>query len=253
MPALVYTYLNLKQFKLYFGVMLTALILTYNLTCYLVFLGIFTFATFHFLYIFITVPIAYYLFFNVLPTFSTNFNLRFNDTFSTLSGANDIFSSRLQVNSTTLSLLSNFEVAKFTLSQNPLTGGGIGGHEEMYFRRFGNTSFSSNYYYGLNAKAAHSLSIRILSELGLIGSALYIYVLVKNLVFSRDTAQYAISIGCLSHFLCKSFKLGGYIDYGTPFFFTILILNARAFRRLYPQKLVSADRKNSTVPVHQAS
>jgi hypothetical protein len=253
MPALVYTYINIKKFKMYFFVMLTALILTYNLTCYLVFLGIFTFASFHPLYVLITVPFAYYLFFNVLPTFSTNFSTRFNDTYSTLSGEKNILSSTLQVNGTTLSLFSNFEVAKYSLAQSPLLGSGLGGHEEMYYRRFAGSAFESNVFYGVNAKSAHSLSIRILSELGLVGSALYVYVLVKNMVMSRQGMYYAISLSCISHFLCKSFKLGGYIDYGTPFFFTILILNARSYLALHPQNNARAKKKKSPVPVHQAS
>lgn len=127
MPALVYTYLNIKQFKLYFLTMLTALFLTFNLTCYLVFLAIFTFASFHPLYVLVTVPIAYYLLFNILPSFSKNFSVRFTDTLSTLTGEKNVLSSRIQVNGTTLSFYSNFEVAKYSLSQSPLTGAGLGG------------------------------------------------------------------------------------------------------------------------------
>jgi hypothetical protein len=252
MPALVYTFLNFKRFKLYFFVMLGALLLTYNLTCYIVFLGILTFASFHPIYVMMTVPLAYYVFFNVLPSFSQNFAIRFSDTYSSLSGSKDILSSNLQVNGTTLSFFSNFDVAKYTLSNSPLTGSGLGGHEEMYARHFANSSFTANYYYGLNAKSAHSLGIRILSEFGLIGAGMYVYFLVKNLIFSKG-AYYAIGLSCVSHFLCKLFKLGGYIDYGTPFFFTIMILNARAYRAFNPQKSIRAKRQNGPFPVHQAS
>lgn len=253
LPALVYTFFNQRRYKMHFFVMLFALILTYNLTAYLVFLAIFTFVTVHPLYVLVTVPVGYYIFFNILPDFSRNFNIRFSDTLATLSGEKDILTSSIEVNATTLSFYSNYEVAKYTLTYNPLSGGGIGGHEEMYYRHFENTSFVSNYYYGLNAKGAHSLSIRVLSELGIVGSILYIYLLLKNLILFKKGVHYTIAIACVSHFLCKFFKLGGYIDYGTPFFFTILILNARSFRALQPQKLKRARRSNHPVPVQPAS
>ena len=247
MPALTYSFLNFKRFKVYFFVMLTALLLTYNLTCYIVFLGILTFASFHPIYILVAVPIAYYLFFYILPNFSENFAIRFNDTYSSLSDKKEILGSNLQVNGTTLSFYSNLEVAKYTLGKNPLTGSGLGGHEEMYARHFENTSFRYNYYYALNAKSAHSLGIRILSEFGIVGSVLYIYFLVKNIIVSKG-AYYAIALSCVSHFLCKFFKLGGYIDYGTPFFFTIMVLNARAYQSSLHQPFLYAKPEKSAVP-----
>jgi hypothetical protein len=253
LPALVYCFLNIKRFKLYFTVMLAALILTFNLTAYFVFLTIFFIVSVHPLYLLVTVPLAYYMFFYMLPNFSKDFSDRFYETYDTFSGKKSILTARLDVNSTTLSFYSNFEVAKFTLEKSPLLGSGLGGHEEMYYRRFANSAFQANYYYELNAKSAHSLSVRILSELGLVGSVLYLYTLVKSVLFARRGIYYAISLGCLSHFLCKFFKLGGYIDYGTPFFFTILILNAGASFASQTQKSAARKPRNSIVPVQPAS
>jgi hypothetical protein len=254
MPALVYTYINIKDYFISFMIMLAALLLTFNLTCYIVFLGVFTFATFNPIYVLITVPLAYYLSFYVLPNFSSNFYHRFYDTYSTISGERNVFGAETYINTTTLSLYSNFEVAQYTLAKNPFTGSGLGGHEEMYFRRFDNTAFKYNFNYGVNAKSAHSLSIRILSELGLVGSAMYLYLLIKSLWTIRKGAYYAISLACISHFICKTFKLGGYIDYGTPFFFTVLVLNARAFRisNLLKSKRESPT-ENSRVSLQQAT
>jgi hypothetical protein len=253
MPALVYTYLNIKEYFISFLIMLAALLLTFNLTCYIVFLAVFTFATFNPIYVLITVPLAYYLSFYVLPNFSANFYHRFNDTYSTLSGQKDVFGSTTYINTTTLSFYSNFEAAKYSLSKNPLIGSGLGGHEEMYYRRFANTAFQYNFDYGVNAKSGHSLSIRILSELGLVGFILYLYMIIKNLIFVRKGLYYAISLSCVSHFLCKTFKLGGYIDYGTPFFFTILVLNARAFFAVYPKHGTDRQPRRSPLPVHKTN
>jgi hypothetical protein len=253
LPAVVYCFLNLKRYKRYFIVMATTLILTFNLTAYFVFLTIFFIVSVHPLYLLVTVPLAYYMFFYMLPNFSKDFSDRFYETYDTFLGKKSILNARLDVNSTTLSFYSNFDVAQFTLGQSPLLGSGLGGHEEMYYRRFANTAFQANYYYGLNAKAAHSLSIRILSELGLVGAVLYVYTLVKSVLLARRGIYYAISLSCISHFLCKFFKLGGYIDYGTPFFFTILILNARASFASQTQKSASRKPENNIVPVQPAS
>jgi hypothetical protein len=253
MPALIYTYVKFRDYMFHFFVMLAALILTFNLTCYLVFVSLFTFATFHPLYVLITVPIGYYLLFSFLPNFSKNFSSRFNDTYTTMTTGRDIYGMYTYINTTTLSLFSNFEVAKYTLSKNFLTGSGLGGHEQMYYRRFSGTAFQYNINYAINAKSAHSLSIRILSELGIVGSILYVYMIVKNLLFIRKGLYYAISLACISHFLCKTFKLGGYIDYGTPFFFTILVLNARAFMAANPKTTERGATKNRSIPVHEAS
>jgi O-antigen ligase len=127
-------------------------------------------------------------------------------------------------------VFSNLDVAFYTIKQSLLTGSGLGGHEEMYYRRFEYDSFRYNYYYGLNAKSAHSLSIRILSEFGILGFGLYLFTLIKNVMFFKSKVPKAIALACLSHFLCKTLKLGGYIDYGTPFFLCMLILNARYFQ-----------------------
>lgn len=253
MPALVYTYINLKKYLVSFIIMLVALLLTFNLTCYIVFLAIFTFATFHPLYVLITVPVAYYLFFSVLPTFSKNFSHRFQDTYSTITGEREVLGVNTYINTTTLSLYSNLEVAKYSVSKNPITGSGLGGHEVMYFRRFEGTAFQYNFNYGVNAKSAHSLSIRILSELGLVGSILYLFMIVKNLVVVRKGLYYAISLSCISHFLCKTFKLGGYIDYGTPFFFTVMMLNARAFVAAESKKPESERTQSHSISLQQTS
>jgi O-antigen ligase len=122
-------------------------------------------------------------------------------------------------------MYSNLIVAQENVKNNPLTGSGLGGNEETYYRLYSNSPFRLNYYYGLNAKSAHSLTIRIISELGILGFLLYLFTLIKNLFLMDRGVFRAISLACLSHFLCKTFKLGGIIDYGTPFFFAMLIIN----------------------------
>lgn len=229
-PALVFTFFHFQEYKKQFFVMLIALTLTYNLTGYLAFMVVISFAFVNPIYIVVSLPVLYYLIFHVLPNFNENFYKRISDTMEVFSGNTSVLNTRVSVNGTTMSLYSNLMVAENNVKENFLTGSGLGGHEETYFRFYRNTMFRLNYYYGLNAKSGHSLTIRILSEFGLLGFVLYVVTLFRSLVFLDKGLFRSISFACFSHFLCKSFKLGGYIDYGTPFFFAMLLINFKEFR-----------------------
>lgn len=229
-PALVFTFFHLQEYKKQFFVMLIALILTYNLTGYLAFMLVIGFAYVNPIYIVVSLPVLYYLIFHVLPNFNENFNQRISETLEVFSGNTSVLNTRVSANGTTISLYSNLMVAEENVKKNFLTGSGVGGHEETYYRFYRNSMFRLNYYYGLNAKSGHSLTIRILSEFGLLGFVLYIVTLIRSLIFLDKGIFRSISFACFSHFVCKSFKLGGYIDYGTPFFFAMLLINFKEYR-----------------------
>lgn len=230
MPALIFTFFHMKEYKKYFTVMMLALVLTFNLTGWLVFLLVISFAYINPIYYLFSLPVVYYLVFYVFPNFNENFNKRIVDTLAVFRGNISILSNSVNANGTTISLYSNLMVAEENIKDNFLTGAGLGGHEETYFRFYKNSIFSLNYYYGLNAKSAHSLTIRVLSEFGLLGFILYVTALVRRLIFMDNGVYRSISFACFSHFLCKTFKLGAFIDYGTPFFFAMLFINFRQFK-----------------------
>jgi len=229
-PALVYCFFYFKEYKNYFFVMLTALILTFNLTGYLVFTLILCLVYVSPVYFIISIPVLYYLIFEVFVDINENFNRRILETLAVFKGNINVLNSTLDANGTTVSMYSNLMVAQENIKNNPLTGSGLGGNEETYYRLYRNTPFRFNYYYHLNAKSAHSLTIRVISELGLIGIFLYVFTIIRNLFLFDKGMFRAISLACLSHFLCKTFKLGGIIDYGTPFFFAMLIINGIQYR-----------------------
>lgn len=125
-------------------------------------------------------------------------------------------------NLTSFSFASNLQVALTNLQKTIGFGIGLGGHETMYNRFIGQTS-SFIWEEGINAASAHSLSIRIISELGIIGVSLFIFLIIK--VLKMPHSEYKIiALASLSHFIVKSIKLGGYFDYGTMFFFTLIIV-----------------------------
>ena len=112
-------------------------------------------------------------------------------------------------------------------------GSGLGGHESIYFLFFEGKPFESSRFFGLNYNSAHSLTIRILSEAGLLGIFAYMAFLVKTYIKSNSgelLVFHSISISCIGHFFSKSLKLGAYIDYGTPFFLVVLLVNFYLYR-----------------------
>lgn len=112
------------------------------------------------------------------------------------------------------------------MKSNFLTGVSLGNHETLYNEYFSKNSFSNySYQIGLNSKSAHSLSIRILCELGLLGFLGYIVSLYKLTLFRRPLVDSGISLACLSHFVGKTMKLGGYFDMGTIFFVIVMLVS----------------------------
>lgn len=218
MPAVVYCLINIKRLRIEFFILLFTLIFTFNLTAYAVF-GLMVVIIFRKVYyLIIALPIITAL---GVYIYNVDLSIKFRiDESVRLLITQDI----KNTHGTPLSLYSNLQVAFHTVKLNPLLGSGLGGHEEMYYRYFENHPFSNlDYLFGLNAKSAHSLSIRILSELGVLGLLLFLYNISKAFFIKTNTKYYAIALASLSHFLCKTLKLGNYFDLGTPFFFLMIV------------------------------
>jgi hypothetical protein len=73
-----------------------------------------------------------------------------------------------------LALLANAEVVKHVLNQSPLFGVGLGGHPQAYAEY--QPDWASKYWgsTGMNAQDAGALLLRLLSESGLIGEAIFL-------------------------------------------------------------------------------
>lgn len=220
MPAAIYAIINFKEHKLKSIIISAAVFCTFSSTaliCYAIFIPL-IFRKFK--YVFISLPVLYVFVQNVLLE-SESFMFRFDSISNYLKYGT--FDKVLA--GTSISFLTNIEVAVSSIKRSPLIGVGLGGHEEQYFHYFRGNAFESHYLFGLNAPSAHNLLIRIISEHGLIGLVFFVVTLSKSLLLKASGYNRAISIACFSHFVCKSLKLGGYFDYGTPFFVMMLLFN----------------------------
>ena len=227
MPAAIYGIIQFRENKLKSIVVNASVIFTFTSTAIISYTIMIAMLFQGFFYLLLIVPVLYFIF----TTYLVNIEfLQYR-----LTGFLDYFEhqnvAKIQ-SATSLSFLSNAEVAISSVNANPLFGVGLGGHEAQYFRHFKGTSFSRHYIFGINAPSGHNLLIRIISETGLIGTFLYLSNLIKGLLFTSTGIHRIIAISCFSHFISRALKLGGFIDYGTPFFVMIMFFNYIDYKSL---------------------
>jgi hypothetical protein len=217
LPAVLYLYLK-KEFTWKFWVLFITVLFTFKLTALLSIIVFFIIVNLrqYWKFLIITIPIVYagIYFVNTIPEFSD----RVNAAFVYVEGGNlqDVR------NMTTFSFFSNFDVATNNFINTYGLGVGLGGHETTYLRNF-DFHLVRDSWYGLNYKSAHALTIRIISELGILGFFIFFMLFYKSLKI-KDTGYKAVALSSLGHFIAKSFKLGSYFDYGTIFFLVMIIV-----------------------------
>ena len=226
LPACVYSFMRFKYDKWRSIIILLAAFGTFSSTTYVVMMLSLVFIYLNPLYLIFILPLLYYLYNFVFLDFE-KFSVRVDAMSAYFEGT----SMDKITNATSISFISNLEAAQYTVKNSPLIGSGLGGHEEMYQRYLQFSPFRYHYLYGINAPSAHSQLIRILSEWGIAGTAFYFFFLVKMLILKSDGYYRMVSIACLSHFMCKFLKLGGYFDYGTPFFAMLFFFNYMNYKK----------------------
>lgn len=217
LPSVLYLYLK-KEFSWKFWLILATILLTLKLTALLSIGAFFIIINLQKKWKFLLIGMlvltmgAYII--ESVPEFADRFN-----TALVYFKSGDIQDVQ---NMTTFSFISNLQIATQNFVNTYGFGVGLGGHETTYLRNF-NVPIFSEHWYGLNYKAAHSLTIRIISELGILGIFVFFMMFYKSLKI-KDAAFRAVTLASLGHFIAKSFKLGSYFDYGTIFFLAMIIV-----------------------------
>jgi hypothetical protein len=248
LPGLTYGILNLKKYKFSTLVFFINLIFTFSFAGYLSF-AITLFVIFiikknkskNLIYSFflIVIPILTFIVFenNTYNYFKKN-NVGFlssilkNDLHFKILLSNDRYNNEIK-DLGLYSVTSNLIPAINMLTINPL-GSGMGGHEEAYYNyvqqyqlygSFNDYQANKLKRYGYNSKSAHSLSIRLLSEFGIV--FLITILIILKIFFSNfnkfSNDQINIIIACLSYIIFRCIKLGGYFDYGIYFFIVAIL------------------------------
>jgi hypothetical protein len=162
-------------------------------------------------------------------TVSSNFRVRVDDTIAAattfdMTGAN--FSS--------YSLVSNAVVTGHVLQESPIIGNGLGSHlishDRFLYDIRGLDFFIDMNFEKANAPEGGSLTLRVLSEFGILG---YLGVLAFLIHFhvGGSGRRAAMSNALLTCFFLKLIRNGNYYPPEQFFFIFIYILNYRAFKR----------------------
>lgn len=231
MPAVIMTNLQYKRYRIKAVVLLLALVGTFSLTAIAVLvvtIGI-TKLTWKGIFVIPFLAIIFFYAVNNNPLLERRVTNFWDVVITGKIDYSDL--NYQQTHPTVLAWVSNLDVAIYSVSRNPIFGCGIGNHKYMYDLKYKGTDFVNHYYYGFGNAGAHCLSIRILSEMGLGSFFLYLFFLFKTYIRRKQSWYFhAISIGCISHFLCKSLKMASWVDYGTMMFVFLLYFNYKAFR-----------------------
>jgi hypothetical protein len=162
-----------------------------------------------------------------------NVRTRVDDTFLALSNQ-DVSGTNLS----TYALISNLFVTEKVLHESPLLGNGLGSHPVSHERFFadipGVQFFVESGLADYNAPDASSMTLRVLSELGLVGFFGMLVFLIHFHVGGKGPDA-AISNALLVCFFLKLVRFGLYFPPELLLFVFIYMLNHRASKRLVSQ------------------
>lgn len=131
--------------------------------------------------------VGFIAFFNNLQKQWNEFSIKFNQTLNAFSSNSTRKEDINDLNTSSFALYSNFVIAKASFAENPLTGSGLGTHENNYKKHF-SKYFDNDFIirYGIfNTADANSLFVRLMSETGLMGLSMFFLFMLKNFVWKR--------------------------------------------------------------------
>jgi hypothetical protein len=161
---------------------------------------------------------------------SPDVRLRTDDTFGALAN-NDVSGTNLS----TFALLSNMFVTERVLAVHPILGNGLGSHilsNKTFIQDLPGVDLieAAGWDSGANVEDASSLTLRVLSELGLMGLVGVLWFIVQfRAKGGGDRA--AICSAILTVFLQKLLRGGGYSNPEQFFFILVYMLNYRQFKQ----------------------
>lgn len=160
---------------------------------------------------------------------SPNVQLRVDDTVGALVNS-DVSGTNLS----TYALISNMFVTERVFEVHPILGNGLGSHVQSNHEYIGDVPgeqlVETSWDAGANVQDAASLTLRCISELGLMG-LLGIFWFILHFRVGGNSDRGAISSAILTVFFQKLLRGGGYSNPEQFFFVMVYILNYRQFRR----------------------
>lgn len=139
-------------------------------------------------------------------------------------------------------LYNNFIVATTNFKTNYLFGTGIGSHP-VAFEKYSVGKDIKVRGFNLNSADANSMLLRLISETGLFGVGIFLFIIFKYYVRRQETVigyHWLISNAILIMILLNLFRQGHYFLNGFPFFVLLYIYNSFAYdKHIAGQQLIT--------------
>lgn len=129
-------------------------------------------------------------------------------------------------------LYNNFTVAMKNFKGNFLFGTGIGSHP-IAFDKYSLARGFKVYGFNLNSADANSMFVRLISETGIFGVSIFLYIIFKHYVRKNplhDSYHWLISNSILVMILLNLLRQGHYFLNGFPFFLILYYFNSISYR-----------------------
>lgn len=131
---------------------------------------------------------------------------------------------------------NNFHVATENFKENPLFGGGLGSHP-IAFEKYSITKHIEQVGFDLNSSDANSMLFRLISETGLFGVIIFLFVTIRCFVPRRmdliingpNSFHWILSTAILVMIFVKLVRQGHYFLNGFPFFFLLYYYNLKQY------------------------
>ncbi len=183
-------------------------------------------------YVVILIPVGIFLF-NVLFNNVKDFRERYEGLVGLFSGGEFKLG---KTHGSSFILYNNFQVTMKSFKNNFLFGTGIGSHP-VAFEKYSIAKSFKVKGFNSNSADANSMLLRLISETGIFGVGLFLFLVFKCYVNrnpDEDDDHWLISNAILVMILLNLFRQGHYFLNGFPFFVLLYIYNYLSYTRQLP-------------------
>jgi len=178
-------------------------------------------------YALILIPLSIILF-NVLYNNVRDFRERYDGLVELFTSGNFVIG---KTHGSSFILYNNFKVAMKNFETNFLFGTGIGSHP-VAFDKFSLANKFKVFGFNLNSADANSMLVRLISETGIFGVGIFLFIIFKCYV-RRDvnnlTYHWMVSNSILVMIILNLFRQGHYFLNGFPFFLILYYFNSISY------------------------
>lgn len=191
-------------------------------------------------YLILIVPLALFLF-NFLYNNVDEFRERYDSTIGLFSGEQEFKLGKTHGSS--FILYNNYVVTMKSFKNNFLFGTGIGSHP-VAFNKYSLARNFKVYGFNSNSADANSMLLRLISETGLFGLSIFLFIIFKFYVSRDDTEDsnhWLISNAILVMIILNLLRQGHYFLNGFPFFVLMYIYNYLSYKKRLPGQEQESD------------